>query len=154
LQRPIHIAETREKARENARFGFQKYIDYLNRLHPGRYPIPAGEDSMDWYVGRGFGVIGTSNDAIEMIEKLQEKQGPFGLYCQMTHDWADWEQTKKSYELYMRFVVPHFAKSNRPRVASLDWTAERAREFDKKREAAAEAMIQKHERERGGHSGA
>ncbi len=146
---PIHIAETREKARENVRFGFEKYIDYLNRLHPGRYPIPAGTDPVDWYTGKGFGVVGTPDDAIAMIEQLQEKQGDFGMFCQMAHDWADWEQTKKSYELYMRFVVPHFARSNRARVASLDWVAERASGFDRQREAAAEAMIKLHENERG-----
>jgi limonene 1,2-monooxygenase len=145
---PIHIAETREKARENVRFGFQKYIDYLNKLHPGRYPIAAGEDPVDWYVGRGLGVIGTPDDAVAMIKALEDRMGPFGMFCTMATDWADWEQTKKSYELYMRFVVPRLANSNRARVASLDYVGERAAEFDRMREAAAEAMILKHEKER------
>ena len=34
------------------------------------------------------------------------------------HNWADWEETKKCYELYARFVMPHFAGTNRNRQSS------------------------------------
>jgi len=142
---PIHVAETREKAKENVRSGFMKYVSYLNKIHPGRFKIPAEQDPVEWYVNNGLGVIGTPDDAVVMIQALQEKIGPFGHYLQMATDWADWEQTKKSYELYMRFVVPRLDNSNVARVRSLDWVGERAAQFDKMREAAAEAAIKKHQ---------
>jgi limonene 1,2-monooxygenase len=55
-----------------------------------------------------------------MIEKLQAKQGEFGVMLLQANNWAEWEQTKKSYELYARFVMPHFAGANRNRVDSYD----------------------------------
>jgi limonene 1,2-monooxygenase len=36
------------------------------------------------------------------------------------HNWAGWEQTKRSYELYARFVMPHFTDANRNRISSYD----------------------------------
>ena len=52
------------------------------------------------------------------IERLQAKQGDFGVMLFQSHNWADWEETKKSYEHYARFVMPHFAGTNRNRQES------------------------------------
>lgn len=149
---PLHIAETREKARENVRHGFEKFIGYFNRLSPppGRFPVPAGEDPVDWFVNNQLGVVGTPDDAIAMIERLQEKQGTFGCFCQQAHDWADWEATKKSHELYARFVMPHFRRANAHRAASLDWVERNAASFTAQRMAAVEQMFRKHAAERQG----
>jgi len=39
----------------------------------------------------------------------------------LAHNWADWEATKKSYELMARYVHPHFQRqANTLRVASYD----------------------------------
>ena len=38
---PMHIAETRAKAFENVRFGFERYLDYLNNNQP-RFLVPDG----------------------------------------------------------------------------------------------------------------
>ena len=70
-------------------------------------------DPADLLVNAGRAVIGTPEDAVRMIERLQEKQGEFGVMLFQAHNWADWEETKKSYELYARFVMPHFAGTNR-----------------------------------------
>ena len=70
----------------------------------------------EWFVENKFGVIGTPDDAIALIERLYAKQGDFGAFLQQAHNWADWEATKRSYELYARYVMPHFSGDNRPRV--------------------------------------
>jgi limonene 1,2-monooxygenase len=90
-------------------------------------------------------VVGTPDDAIALIERLQEKQGEFGL--QQAHNWADWEETKRSYELYARYVMPHFSRDNRPRAESYEWCTEHRGELSEKRTAAARAMFEKHEAE-------
>jgi len=147
---PMHIAETREKARENVRFGFHKYLEYSNRLHPGRFQIPDGEDPVEWYCNKGYGVVGTPDDAVKKIKELQAKMGYECCFLNMEASWADWEQTHKSYELYMRFVVPQLENSNAKRAASLDLVEAKAEGFERQREQAAAAMIQKHELERSG----
>ena len=93
------------------------------------------------------GVIGTPDDAIAMIERLQAKQGEFGVFLQLAHDWADFEATKKSYELYARFVVPHFRRANAHRVESLAWVEANNREFGRMQQEAAAAMFDRHEAE-------
>lgn len=144
---PMHIAETREKAFANVRFGFQKFVDYMNTVVPGRFKIPAGRDPVEWFVEEGLGVIGTPDDAIATITALQQKVGPFGVFCQQAVDWADWHETRKSYEMYMRFVVPHFDRSNFPRQESLSWVAERSADYEGQRQAAAKQSIAQFEKE-------
>jgi limonene 1,2-monooxygenase len=143
---PMHIAETREQARANVRFGMQKYLDYYKAIEPSRFVNLEGVDAVEGMIERGV-VIGTPDDAIAEIERLQGKQGEFGCFLQLAHNWADWEATKKSYELYARFVVPHFRKSNQARGASLAWAYDHRKEFVDLRQAAAQKMIDTHEAE-------
>jgi limonene 1,2-monooxygenase len=143
---PMHIAETRAQAFENVKFGFEPYLNYLNNNQP-RFIVPAGEDPATWFVENKFGVIGTPDDAIALIERLYEKQGDFGVFLQQVHNWADFEQTKRSYELYQRYVMPHFSRDNRPRIESFDWCSDHREELSEKRSTAARAMFEKHEAE-------
>jgi len=143
---PMHIAETRDKAFANARFGFERYLNYLNN-NQRRFNVPAGADPLQWFVDNKFGVVGTPDDAIALIERLYDKQGRFGVFLQQAHNWADWEATKRSYELYQRYVMPHFSGANRPRIASYEWCGAKRDEFGAKRQAAARAMFDKHEAE-------
>ena len=101
----------------------------------------------EWFVENKFGVIGTPDDAIALIERLRAKQGKFGVFLHQAHNWADWEATKRSYELYARYVMPHFADDNVPRVESFDWCTDHRDELTEKRSAAARAMFDKHEAE-------
>jgi limonene 1,2-monooxygenase len=94
-----------------------------------------------------FGVIGTPDDAIALIERLYAKQGAFGVMLHQAHNWADWEATKRSYELYARYVMPRFSGDNAPRIESFDWCTEHRDELTEKRSAAARAMFDKHEAE-------
>ena len=71
---PMHIAETRAKAFENCRFGFERYLGYLNNNQP-RFIVPPGQDAAEWFVENKFGVIGTPDDAIALIERLQGEAG-------------------------------------------------------------------------------
>src|ERR1041384_8268100 len=143
---PMHIAETRQKAFENARWGFERYLGYLNNNQP-RFIVPKGDDPLEWFIENRYGVCGTPDDAIALIERLQDKQGEFGVFLQQAHNWADFEATKRSYELYARYVMPHFSNANRPRKASFQWCGDNRAEFSAKRQAAAKAMFDKHEAE-------
>ncbi|MGA8400280.1 MAG: LLM class flavin-dependent oxidoreductase [Stellaceae bacterium] len=143
---PMHIAETRAQAYENARWGFERYLGYLNNNQP-RFIVPAGKDPLEWFVESRYGVCGTPDDAIALIERLQDKQGQFGAMLQQAHNWADFEATKRSYELYARYVMPHFSKLNQTRAASYQWCGDNRDEFSAKRNAAAKAMFDKHEAE-------
>src|SRR5258708_10321178 len=143
---PMHIAETREQAFKNAKWGFERYLGYLNNNQP-RFIVPPGQDALEWFIENRYGVCGTPDDAIALIERLQEKQGEFGVFLQQAHNWADFEATKRSYELYARYVMPHFSRLNESRAASYQWCGDNRDEFSAKRQAAAKAMFDKHEAE-------
>ena len=143
LMGPMHIAEAREKARENVRFGLMKYIEYAQTVTPGRFGDFAGRDPVDLMLESGHIAIGTPDDAIAVLTKLREKQGHFGAFLHQAHDWADWEATRKSYELYMRFVVPHFNDANVMREASYDDWKQNSQALSERSHAAAQATFAK-----------
>jgi limonene 1,2-monooxygenase len=145
---PMHIAETREQARANVRYGLQKYLDYYQAINPARFSDLDGRDPVDVLIETGRAVIGTPEDAIAQIERLRAKQGEFGCFLQLAHNWANWEATKKSYELYARHVVPHCRNSNAHRAASNAWAYDHRMEFTTLRDAATKKMFDQHEAER------
>ncbi|MEQ8283711.1 MAG: LLM class flavin-dependent oxidoreductase [Parvibaculum sp.] len=118
---PVHIAETREKARENVRFGLEKWLYYFREVAALPLAPTDGSDPVDALIASGMAVIGTPDDAIAQIERLQNQSGGFGAFLQMAHNWADFDNTKKSYELMARYVFPKFQELNVNREASLDW---------------------------------
>jgi limonene 1,2-monooxygenase len=144
LMGPMHIAETREQARENVRWGLMKYIDYARTITPGRFGNFEGRDPVDVMLDSGHIVIGTPDDAVDVLKKLQAKQGDFGAFLHQAHDWANWENTKRSYELYMRYVIPHFNGSNANREESYNNWKNNSAELSGKTSAAAKATLEKY----------
>jgi limonene 1,2-monooxygenase len=118
---PVHIAETREKARENVRFGLEKWLYYFREVAALPLAPTDGSDPVDALIASGMAVIGTPDDAIAQIERLKAQSGGFGCFMQLGHNWADWENTKRSYELMARYVFPKFQGLNENREASLNW---------------------------------
>src|SRR5271155_1360898 len=66
----FHIAETREQARENVRFGVQAFADYFRDV--ATFPIipPDVPDPYEWLVETGTGGVGNPDDAIAYVERL------------------------------------------------------------------------------------
>jgi limonene 1,2-monooxygenase len=136
LVAPMHIAETREKARAEVAAGLGRWCEYMDRVAPrGMGGLLAAGDPADVLVNSGRAVIGTPDDAVVMIEKLRQKQGGFGVMLLQAHNWAEWESTKRCYELYARFVMPRLAGVNRNRGASYDRLRE---DFDAVQDARQE----------------
>ena len=147
---PMHLAETREQARKDVRFGIDKWVDYFSRISPLTLQGMEGEgDIVDRMVSSGRAAVGTPDDAIAQIEKLEKKQGHFGAFLLLAHNWASFEATKKSYELFARHVLPRFNGANLGREGSLGWVTEHTGEFMGAAVNAAMATIQKHAAEAG-----
>ena len=142
---PVHVAETREKARENVRFGLQNWLRYF--LEVAALPLaPPGslDNAIDALIGSGLAVIGDPSDAIAQLERLEKQSGGFGCFLHMAHNWADWAETKRSYELFARYVMPRFQRTNENREASMAWAAQNRPTFIGAMGNAINAEIQKH----------
>ena len=135
---PVHIAETKAQALENVRYGIDDWITYFREAAALPIAPPDGSDPAEALIESGLAVIGTPDDAIAQLNRLQEQSGGFGTFLQMAHNWADWEETKESYQLFARYVAPEFQSSNVNRVASYAWAANN---HDKFMGAVGEAIM-------------
>ena len=106
-----HIAETRDKARQEAKEGlFRHNNDYtVGTLAAGEGTIfKTPDEAVD---GTAFGegsvaVIGTPADLVERIEQMIEVTGGFGVVIGFVHDWANRADTHNSWDLVARYVIP------------------------------------------------
>jgi limonene 1,2-monooxygenase len=139
----FHVAETREKARENVKHGIGPFRDYFSNI--STFPIvpPDAGDPYEFLTQSGSACIGTPDDAIAYIERLLEGSGGFGGILELAHNWADWNETKRSYELMARYVHPHFQGSRELRRASYDYSDQHHDVFFSQQAGAVQAEIDK-----------
>ena len=137
----FHVAETREQARRNVRHGIGAFRDYFRDV--ATFPIvpPDVEDPYSFFVESGAGCIGTPDDAIAYIERLLEGSGGFGAILELAHNWADWAETRRHYELMARYVHPHFQGSRELRRESYAFARDHHDEFVGQASAAVQAEI-------------
>jgi len=88
--------------------------------------------------------IGTPDDALRVLENYWDKTGGFGCIVMLAHDWADWEATKRSYELFARYVLPRFEERNAWRSQSMDWMRANREAFSAKRKTAQVHAVERH----------
>ncbi len=124
---PVHLAETKKEAIEQARLGAGRYQREYFEHTMGRNAVVDGplEDIVDAMAESGAWVIGTPDDCIESIRKLEERSGGFGSFMVQAIDWAPREQVLHSYELMARYVMPAFQGTTHSTAASNSWAYER-----------------------------
>jgi limonene 1,2-monooxygenase len=155
LLAPIHVAETREQAVANVQWGFDKYLHYSYSLRPEGpaaigLPTSITLDNVEELNRTGKASIGTPDDAVAMLERFWQKTGGFGCILTLAHNWANFEATKKSYELFMRYVMPKFAGRNVAREDSLGWIRDNQAEFAGAGKAAVMKVVNKYLAEEAG----
>ena len=147
---PIHIADTKEQAYEDVKFGLAQWVDYFQRVAA----LPLGVDAVDTTAmadalnATGFAVIGTVDDAAAQIQRLIDQSGGFGTFLSMAHEWADTAATRRSYELLSRYVFPRFQGSAEQTTASRDWAADNRPEFIQAATTAIMTAVQSHHEEK------
>ena len=137
----VHVAETREQARENVRYGLEAFAQYFRDV--ATFPIvpPGIGDAYEYLVETKSACIGTPDDAIAYIETLLEGTGGFGAIMELAHNWADWGATKRHYELMARYVHPHFQESRELRRESYGFATGNGDRFREQSQAAVQAAI-------------
>jgi limonene 1,2-monooxygenase len=140
----FHIADTREQARKNVEFGVQAFANYFRDI--ATFPIipPDVGDPIEWLIETGTACIGTPDDAVAYVERLVQGSGGFGVLCELAQNWADWDATKRHYELMARFVHPHFQKSRDLLRASYGFAVQHHEDFLGKASAAIQSEIERH----------
>jgi limonene 1,2-monooxygenase len=106
-----HIAETREKARAEARDGLiRHHNEYIagTLQRPGARPFKTPDEAVDKtaFSDNAAATIGTPDDLVARIKSVLEISGGFGTVVGFVHDWANPENTMRSWDLAARYVVP------------------------------------------------
>ena len=124
---PVHLAETRKEALDDIRMGSAQYLREYSEGTNGRKAVFDGpmEKVVDNMAEAGSWVVGTPDDCIEAINRLQEQSGGFGGFLVQTVDWASREKMMRSYELLARYVMPQFQGTVAGPIASNKWATER-----------------------------
>lgn len=146
---PVHIAETREKARQNVQFGLERWVEYMSQVAALPLAPPPGVDPIQHMIDSGFAVIGTPDDYVAQMERLQAQSGGFGCFLHLDNHWADWAETRRSYELVARYAIPKINKLNLTRMNSEAWLRANNELFRSELKAAVGAKIAQHAAEKG-----
>lgn len=104
----VYLAETEAEAREHVRWNLEGVIESLSRIAPMFDTAPESIDALVDMLNDGLMVIGTPDQAISRIERIVEESGGIGTFVIGHLEAANPENTKRSYELFARHVIPHF----------------------------------------------
>lgn len=112
---PMHIAETEAQAREEVKYALKEIETPRFVTNVGTLPDFDDLDKViDEWNEAGSAVIGTPDMAISQIERVQEKSGGFGTFLFMGHNWANFTNTMRSWELLAEEVLPVFQGQSQP----------------------------------------
>ena len=120
----VHVAETDEAAMAQVRVGERMetagYFEEALGRPPGR-----SEDPLTDGVRAGTTLVGSPDTVARGIQTLWDhSEGGFGGFLFRAHDWADREQTWRSYELFARWVMPRFQGSLEQPRGSYAWAVD------------------------------
>jgi limonene 1,2-monooxygenase len=135
-----HIAETREKARAEARDGLLRHNnEYITGTlqRPGAKLFKDPDEAVDKtsFVPGAVATIGTPDDLVARIKAVLEKSGGFGTVVGFVHDWANPENTMRSWDMVARYVVPEINGYLDKLRVSREFVATNREYFNRAREA-------------------
>jgi len=135
-----HIAETREKARVEARDGLLRHHnEYITATlqRPGAKPFKTPDQAVDLtaFSDGAAATIGTPDDLVQRIKEVLAISGGFGTVVGFVHDWANPENTMRSWDMVARYVVPEINGYLAGLRTSRAFVADNREYFNRAREA-------------------
>lgn len=131
----VHCAETMDQACRDVEYGIEQWFNYFQAV--AAFPqmaMPGNnvKEMISFINDSGFGAIGTPDMVNAQIERLwKQSNGGFGAYLLLAHNWANFDATRKSYDLMARHVFPVWqgqqatlgaaqrARASRPELAAI-----------------------------------
>ena len=120
----MHCAEDDERAMRDCRIGERMETESYFGEVLGRPPTRS-EDPLGDGLRAGTTLVGSPETVARGIERLIGfSEGGAGGVLFRAHEWADREQTLRSYELFARWVMPRFQGALRMPTESRDWASQ------------------------------
>ena len=129
----VHLAETKKEAIEQARLASGRYQrEYFeNTLGLPQFYDGPSDQIVDYMVETDNWCVGTPDDLIANIHRLDEESGGFGRLLIQATEWGTREQVLHSYELIARYVMPQFQGSITSLQESQAWSIAKKAELVK-----------------------
>ena len=128
LVMPVHLADSRQEAVDQARSAagrFQRdYFENTLGLGGDLEADSSVDEIIDAMVDQGAWCVGTPDDLIATMERLDQESGGYGGLLIQAGEWGTREQVLRSYELVARYVMPRFQGSLDSLSASQAWASE------------------------------
>jgi limonene 1,2-monooxygenase len=117
----VHVADDDEEAMRQVKRAERHETETNFEETLGR-PPGRSDDPLTDGVKMGTTLVGSVDTVVRGIQRLHELSGGgFGGVLFRAHEWANREQTLKSYELFARYVMPRFQGSLDTVRDSNDW---------------------------------
>lgn len=144
---PMHLAESRQQALDEARVGAGRLYSEFFSGTLGRPIMKADhpDQILERMAEAGSALVGTPDDCLAGIEKLAEASGGFGTLLFLAHDWTTSEESRRSYELFARYVMPRLQGSLEGITASNQWAGAKRVELFNQQTQAIEQAHQRYE---------
>jgi len=132
----VHCAETMGQACRDVEYGMAQWFDCFQAV--AAFPqmaVPSNnvKEMISFVNDQGFGAIGTPDMVNAQIDRLwKQSNGGFGACLTLAHNWANFDATRKSYDLVARHVFPEWqgqaqspldasarARASRPELAAV-----------------------------------
>jgi limonene 1,2-monooxygenase len=151
LVQHVFLADSRKEAmsiaRTNSGLLMREYFDKVVGNPPIEGPV---DQIIDKMVGDNIWCIGTPDDLVDSIRRLDEESGGFGKFIFLATELGTQEQMKYSYELAARYVMPKFQGSTTSLNMSHNFFKGMRDTLAGERESALSSAVQSYENERTG----
>ena len=107
----LHLAETKAEALENIRVGASRErFEFSTKVSGSPLPPVPRDDWPEHLASRPTDIIGTPDEAVRKIQAIVDATGAGSLLIR-ANEWSSLAASRKSYELFARYVMPQFQGS-------------------------------------------
>jgi limonene 1,2-monooxygenase len=142
-----HVAETREQAFREAGAGLMRWHNEYNvgtLMRPGLEPFKSVDDALEKSaVGENASAaIGTPDDLVKAIKHVIKISGGVGAIMGFAHDWANPENTRRSWDMVARYVIPEINGFIEPLRKSRQFVVENRAVFERAGQAVMAKIME------------
>ena len=106
-----HLAESKKQAQAEAKDGLLRWHNEYTvgtLMRPGAVAYDDADQALEEMAGgdNAMAIIGTPDELVDTVRKLQALTGGFGTVIGFVNDWANREAMFRSWELVARYVIP------------------------------------------------
>jgi limonene 1,2-monooxygenase len=120
-----HLAESREEAVAAVREGRERE----RQLYYRRVAGMRNETTLEEEIEQDTSIVGTPDDMIAALHRLEDATGGFGGFMVLANDWASHDATVRSYELMALRVLPELKGQLAPLRSSYEMVAANKRSY-------------------------